>query len=247
MSGCDRATLEQGRSRVLRGRRGVRLGLSGRLRAMSIVPPASSVTADDVAAWLTELGLVPLERADREGVTSWDLVLDGRRRAALRVTLILDPSLALICWAHFAPPINDSFRKSYRKLLRWNDELPFIKFVVSEDERPVLVAEIPAALAERDALGVALARQLAVADRFHAEAGEWLKAGAWSMDPPPAARRNGPGVRLMVRYAGELAELVGDEADADAGVGGAEGADAGTPDAGTPDAGTRAASEPFVS
>ena len=204
---------------------------------MSIAPRASSVTADGVAAWLAELGLVPLERADREGVTSWDLVLDGRRRASLRVTLILDPSLALICWAHFAPPINDSFRKSYRKLLRWNDELPFIKFVVSEDERPVLVAEIPAELAERDSLGIALARQLAVADRFHAEAGEWLKAGAWSMDPPPEARRNGPGVKLMARYAAELAELVGDEADAEAD-------DA---DAGTPDAGSQASSEPSAS
>ena len=70
----------------------------------------------------------PLERADRDGITSWDLVLDGRRRFDLRVTVILDPSLALICWAHYAPPISDMFRKSYRRLLRWNDEFPFAKF-----------------------------------------------------------------------------------------------------------------------
>ena len=67
----------------------------------------------------------------------------ARRRSALRVTLILDPALALIGWAHFAPPINDSFRKSYRLLLRWNDETPFVKFAVGEDERPLLIAEIP--------------------------------------------------------------------------------------------------------
>ena len=62
------------------------------------------------------------------GSPRWDLVLDGRRRFDLRVTVILDPALAIICWAHYAPPINDMFRKSYRKLLRWNDEFPFAKF-----------------------------------------------------------------------------------------------------------------------
>ena len=83
--------------------------------------------------------------------------------------MILDPSLALICWAHYAPPINDSFRVSYRKLLRWNDDLPFVKFSIGEDERPLLVAEIPVAHASPDALGLALARHLAVADRYHAD------------------------------------------------------------------------------
>ena len=35
------------------------------------------------------------------------------------------------------------FRKSYRKLLRWNDEFPFAKFSVGEDERPLLAVELP--------------------------------------------------------------------------------------------------------
>ncbi len=118
---------------------------SGRLPAMSIAPRASACAPADVEAWLAELGLTPMERADREGVTSWDLVLDGTRRARLRVTLILDPALALICWGHYAPPIADAFRKSYRRLLRWNDELPFVKFSVGEDERPCSLVEIPIA------------------------------------------------------------------------------------------------------
>ena len=87
--------------------------------------------------------LEPVERADRDGIASWDLVLDGRRRFDLRVTVILDPALALICWAHYAPPISDMFRKSYRRLLRWNDEFPFAKFSVGEDERPLLAVEMP--------------------------------------------------------------------------------------------------------
>jgi Putative bacterial sensory transduction regulator len=174
---------------------------------MSIAPRASACVPADVEAWLDDLGLAPLERADREGVTSWDFVLDGRRRAALRVTLILDPSLALICWAHFAPPINDSFRRSYRTLLRWNDELPFVKFSIGEDERPLLITEIPIDGADRDTLGVALARQLAVADRFHATSAAWLKAGGWPTGRGAGAV-DGPGVGLLARYGGLLGELL---------------------------------------
>jgi hypothetical protein len=179
---------------------------------MSPAPLASACAAADVEAWLAELGLQPMERADREGVSSWDLLLDGRRRAGLRVTVILDPALALICWAHYAPPINDGFRRSYRKLLRWNDELPFVKFSIGEDERPLLVAEIPSASATRDALGLALARQVAVADRFFDESIEWLKAGGWSIEPvaaPAAGAASGPGPSLLARYAPALAELLG--------------------------------------
>ena len=175
---------------------------------MSIAPRASACAPADVEAWLAELGLAPLERADREGVTSWDLRLDGRRRASLRVTVILDPALALICWAHYAPPISDAFRKSYRKLLRWNDELPFVKFSVGEDERPLLLVEIPVAMASRDALGLALAREVAVADRLHDETVAWLKAAGWPSDPPAPEQLDGPGLRLVARYAAELGELL---------------------------------------
>ena len=99
---------------------------------------AHAVRPADVERWFVEIGLEPLERADREGITSWDLVLDGRRRHDLRVTVILDPSLAVIVWGHYAPPISDMFRRSYRKLLRWNDEFPFVKFSIGDDERPLL-------------------------------------------------------------------------------------------------------------
>jgi hypothetical protein len=197
---------------------------------MSPAPRASACAPADVEAWLAELGLEPLERADREGVASWDLVLDGRRRAALRITVILDPGLALICWAHYAPPINDGFRRSYRKLLRWNDELPFVKFSVGEDERPLLVAEIPPAIATRDALGLALARQLAVADRYHGETVEWLKGGGWPIAGPAAPAEGsvpGPGEGLLVRFAPELAELLaGPGAGPGAGPSAGPGADA---------------------
>jgi Putative bacterial sensory transduction regulator len=163
------------------------------------------VRPDDIERWLKELDLDALARADREGVASWDLELDGRRRFDVRVTLILDPQLALICWVHLAPPIGDRFRASYRKLLRWNDEYPFVKFAIAEDERPVLSAEIPITRLDRDELGLALARLLAIADAVLEETAEWL----WLRGEIPAgyADRRPRNAGLLERYAARLEEL----------------------------------------
>jgi hypothetical protein len=175
---------------------------------MSVVPTAGTILDPAaVEAWLAELGLQPLERVDREGVTSWDLVLDGRRRADLRITLILDPAFALLAWAHFAPQIGDSFRKSYRQLLRWNDEYPFLKFSLSEDERLVLAAEIPAARADADALGLALARILAVSDRVLARSRAWLRSGGGVWREALAEGEPSRGAALLDRYHDALGEL----------------------------------------
>ena len=178
-------------------------------------PGAPLVHAADVERWLADLGLEPVERAERDGIASWDLVLDGRRRFDLRVTVILDPSLALICWAHFAPPINDMFRKSYKKLLRWNDEFPFAKFSVGEDERPLLAVELPidgvAALAAgpdrgagADLLGLALARIVGIADRLLDESKGWLWIGGRMPEQGGRTSRN---LALLDRFEGRLPDI----------------------------------------
>jgi hypothetical protein len=167
---------------------------------------APLVRPADVERWLVDLGLEPVDRAERDGITSWDLELDGRRRFDLRVTVILDPDLALICWAHYAPPINDYFRKSYRRLLRWNDEFPFAKFSVSEDERPGLAVErsVAATAAEgADGLGLALARILDIADRLLDESKDWLSVGGRMPDP---GERVGRHVALLERFDDRLHE-----------------------------------------
>ena len=158
----------------------------------------------DVEGWLSELGLTPSARADREGVISWDLVLDGRRRFDLRVTVILDPATAVICWAHYAPPISDMFRKSYRKLLRWNDEFPFAKFSVGEDERPLLAVELPIEAADGDALGLAIARILTIADRLLDESKDWIWLGGRMPDP---GARTSANAAFLDRFAPRLREL----------------------------------------
>src|SRR6478752_1772707 len=171
----------------------------------SVDPGAASPRPADVERWLAQLGLEPVERAERDGIASWDLVLDGRRRFDLRVTVILDPSLAVIVWAHYAPPIGDMFRKSYRKLLRWNDEFPFAKFSVSEDERPVLAVEVPAADADADALGLAIARILGIADTLLDESKDWLWIGGRMPDPGDRTSANGA---FLDRFTGRLPELL---------------------------------------
>ena len=163
-----------------------------------------AVGPTDVEGWFTELGLTPSERADREAITSWDLILDGRRRFDLRVTVILDPGLAIICWAHYAPPISDMFRKSYRKLLRWNDEFPFAKFSVGEDERPLLAVELPIDGVDIDALGLAIARILGIADRLLDESKDWLWIGGRIPDPGARTPAN---VAFLDRFAARLPEL----------------------------------------
>lgn len=167
-------------------------------------PGAPTVRPADVERWLVELGIEPVERAEREGIASWDLVLDGRRRFDLRVTIILDPFLAIITWAHYAPPLNDMFRKSYRKLLRWNDEFPFAKFSVGDDERPLLAVELPIAQADGDSLGLALARVVGIADRLFDESVGWLWLGGRVPDQSDRTCRN---EALLTRYEGRLPEL----------------------------------------
>jgi len=139
----------------------------------------------------------------RDEVSSWDLMLDGKKRLAIRFTIIHQPSLGAVVWVHYAPPLADSMRKTYRQLLHWNDELPFVKFAVADEERPMLSAEIAAPFLTRDGLGLAIARLLAVCDLLYAESAGWVdRLGR------PKAAGSGEGARLLDRYAKDLGELV---------------------------------------
>lgn len=174
--------------------------------AVPATPAPANPSPADLEAWLAELGVTPTTRVDRDGVVAWDLELDGRRRLDVRITLILDPALGLISWVHFAPPIGDGFRKSYRTLLRWNDEFPFVKFSLAQDGRPTLSTEIPTRFLDRDELGLALARSLAICDALLEESAGWLWIGGRIPDRGDRAGRN---EALLARYAERLPELLG--------------------------------------
>lgn len=169
-------------------------------------------TQDAVESWLRELaalGLEAGERAEREGIAAWDMTLDGRKRRDLRTTLILDPALGLIVWAHLAPPLGDGLRKAYRTLLRWNDEFPLAKFSVADDGRPILSAEVPARWVDADELGLALARIAGVADRIFEDTRGWLWIGG--RVPDGYADRPVRTAALLDRYANRLGELVSED------------------------------------
>ena len=168
-------------------------------------PPADPALVADVEAWLADLGLVPGPRVERDGVTAWDIVLDGRRRRELRTTLILDPGLGLIAWAHLAPPIGDGLRKAYRSLLRWNDEFPLAKLSIADDGRPILAVELPTRWLDVDELGLALARIAGIADRLFDETRAWLWVGGRVPDGyADGAPRTS---ELVDRFAPRLPEL----------------------------------------
>ena len=163
-------------------------------------------TAATIKRWLAELGLEAGAEVERDGIVAWDLAIDGRTRRDLRVTVILDPALGAIVWAHLAPPLLDGLRKAYRTLLRWNDEFPLAKFSIADDGRPIAAVEIPSRWLDGDELGLALARVAGVADRVFEETRGWLWIGG--RVPEGYAQRPIRNEALLGRFAAQLGELV---------------------------------------
>ncbi len=167
--------------------------------------PAAGPHPAELAAWLAELCLGPTEALERDGATSWDLRLDGRRRFDVRATVMLVPGTGAFVWVPISPPVSDGLRKAYKALLRWNDEYPFVKFGLSADDRPVVTAEIPAERLDLDELGLAVARILTICDLLLDQTAAWTWIGGripdWS---GRVSRQEG----LLERYAERLAELV---------------------------------------
>jgi hypothetical protein len=152
------------------------------------------------------LRLGPGARIDREGISSWDLRLDGRRRFDVPLTVVLDPAVGAFLWLHVAPPIGNELRRSYQKLLRWNDEFPFVKFSLTADDRPIAAVEIPPQALDRDALGLGVARLLAICDLLLEETAAWIWVGGRVPDVGTGVGRQ---AHLLDRFADRLGELAG--------------------------------------
>jgi hypothetical protein len=165
------------------------------------------VSPSAVEGWLAELGIEPVERQQRDGVAAWDVVLDGRRRFGVRATIILDPSVGCIVWVHYAPPLTDQVRRTYRRLLQWNDELPFAKFALAEGERPVLETEIPTRWLDLDEFGLALARSLAICDLLLDDSAAMIRATSVATPAEADAPTLPRNALLLARFEDQLAEL----------------------------------------
>ncbi len=97
---------------------------------------------------------------------SRDLLLDGERRFDLRVTVAWVDGVGLSLWAYYGLEGLEVPKRVYARMLRANFDYPFVKFGLTDDDRPMLMLELPPAGLERDALARALVRLVVVADRL---------------------------------------------------------------------------------
>ena len=152
--------------------------------------------------WLAEIELKAVAGGERDGVISRDVMLHGRRRRDIRATLIFEPSVGCLIWTPYAPPLRDGFRRAYQRLLRWNDELPFAKFGLADEDRISLSVELPVAGLDAQGVGLALARLIAICDLLVDESAAWL----WPDGRPALPARARPSA-ILERYAAALGEL----------------------------------------
>jgi hypothetical protein len=97
---------------------------------------------------------------------SRDLLLDGARRFDLRTTVAWVDGVGLSAWAYYGAEEMEIPKRVYGRMLRANYEYPFVKFALTDDDRPMLMTELPAAGLDRDALARTLVRLVVVADRL---------------------------------------------------------------------------------
>lgn len=97
---------------------------------------------------------------------SRDLLLDGARRFDLRTTVAWVDGVGLSAWAYYGDEGLEVPKRVYARMLRANFDYPFVKFGLTDDDRPMLMAELPSTGLDRDALARALVRLIVVADRL---------------------------------------------------------------------------------
>jgi hypothetical protein len=145
------------------------------------------------------------------------------------VTIAWVSGVGLALWAYYGLEGMEVPKRIFARMLRANFDYPLVKFAMTDDDRPMLMTELPPSAVSRDELGRSLARLAIVADRLLEETRaaiadrgvlpEWEgRAGrnpallaryraeveavmpAWR-PPPPAVRRPGLLRRLLGRTA----------------------------------------------
>jgi hypothetical protein len=121
-----------------------------------------------IDAWLAELELEVVDGSGDAGSPAFsrDLLLDGERRFDLRVTVAWVDGVGLSLWAYYGQEAMEIPKRIYHSMLRASFDHPFVKFAMSDDDRPMLMTELPPAGLSRDELGRGLVRLTIVADRL---------------------------------------------------------------------------------
>jgi hypothetical protein len=160
-------------------------------------------------AWLAELGLEVVDGSGTAGdpAISRDLVLDGERRFDLRVTVAWVDGVGLSLWAYYGDEAMEIPKRTYHRMLRASFDHPFVKFAMTEDDRPMLMTELPPSSANRDELGRSLTRLLLVADRLLEETAHATADGG---QLPDWTDRTGRNAALLATYRTEIEESLPD-------------------------------------
>jgi hypothetical protein len=118
--------------------------------------------------WLEELALEVVAGTGEPGgpALSRDLVVDGRRRFDLRVTVAWVAGVGCSLWAYYGLEAMEIPKRVYARMLRANFDYPYVKFALTDDDRPMLMTELPTAALDRDELARGLVRLAIVADRL---------------------------------------------------------------------------------
>ena len=124
--------------------------------------------APPIDAWLAELGIavVAATGGRTDQAISRDLIVDGGRRFDLRVTVAWVAGVGCSLWAYYGLEAMELPKRTYARMLRANFDYPFVKFAMTDDDRPMLMTELPTAGFDRDELGRGIVRLVVVADRL---------------------------------------------------------------------------------
>ena len=125
-------------------------------------------SAPPLDEWLREIGVEVVGATGQPGdaAISRDVVLDGERRFDLRVTVAWVAGVGLSLWAYYGLEAMEVPRRIYHRMLRANFDYPFVKFGMTDDDRPMLVSELPPEAVTARELGRGLVRLTIVADRL---------------------------------------------------------------------------------
>ena len=115
---------------------------------------------------LAAAGSSQIERIVERAPVSRDVVLDGERRFDLRVTIAWVAGIGVSLWAYYGLEAMEIPRRVLHRMLRANFDYPFVKFAMTDDDRPMLVTELSASAMNRDELARGLVRLTIVADRL---------------------------------------------------------------------------------
>jgi hypothetical protein len=132
---------------------------------------------------------------------SRDVIIDGERRYDLRVTVAWVDGVGLMLWAYYGLEAMEIPKKTFLRMLRANFDHPFVKFAMTDDDRPMLMTELHLRDTTLDDLGRGLGRLAIVADRLLEET---APAVADRGSLPDVAGRIGRNPHLLDAYRADV-------------------------------------------